>query len=246
MVNYLILILIVAVVTIVGGGAGYLIYLKVRPKKRFFSARVYTIAEGRSVKKLKKGGRIRLHDLNPYAMDIVEVVKKKVGVVTRLKGLKKIIGDIDPEVVENWSKDNKVVNCIYNKGEILLLKKRFDKENNALIFDPLPQSRVNLIKTEIRERQNRLKDEKDLLAAVTPWIVAGIIMVGLVACSWIMTEGYLKISTTNANAASANRKTMESAERTLTQVASTLSAISGTPTASIPTPNALGAQNDGS
>ena len=246
MVNYLILILIVAVVTIVGGGAGYLLWLKTRPKKRHFSAKIYTIAEGRSIKRLKKGGNIKLHDLNPYAMDIVEVIQKKAGVITRLKGLKKIISDIDPEVVENWGKDSKVVNCVYNKGEILILKKRFDKDNNTLIFDPLPQSRVNLIKTEIRERQNRLKDEKDLLAAVTPWIVAGIIMVGLVACSWIMTEGYLKISTASASAANENRKTIESAERTLTQVASTLSAISGTPTASIPTPSNLGAQNNGS
>ena len=71
-------------------------------------------------------------------------------------------------------------------------------------------------------------------------------MVGLVACSWIMTEGYLKISAASASAANENRKTIESAERTLTQVASTLSAISGTPTASIPTPSNLGAQNNGS
>jgi len=238
--------LITAVVTLIGGGAGYLIWLKTRPKKRFYTAKIYTIAEGRSLKRLKNGGKIRLNDLNPFSTDVIEVAERKAGKVTRLKGLKKIINEVPPGVVENWGKDTKIVNCVYHQDEIFILKKRYDKENNTLIFDPLPQSRVNLIKTEIRERQNRLKDEKDLLAAVTPWIVAGIIMVGLVACAWIMTEGYLKISASNKGAANQNRLAIESAERTYTQIASSLIAVSGTPTGTIPIPNDLGAQNDGS
>jgi len=244
MVNFLIVGLITGLVTLVGGGAGYLIWLKSRPKKKHYTAKIYTIAEGKSFKRLKKGGSIKLNELTPYGTDSVEILNRKGITVTRLKGLKKIISSIPPGSVENWGKDEKIVNLIYHKSEIHILKKRFDQENNLLIFDPLPQSRVNMIKTEIIERHNRLKDDKDLLAAVTPWIVAGIIIVGLIAVSWITTEGYIKIANSNRGAAEDNRIAMESAQSTLTEVTSVLMAVSGTPSAKVPEPNDLGPQND--
>jgi len=115
-----------------------------------------------------------------------------------------------------------------------LLKMKF---NNS-------ETKVRGIKTEIIERHNRLKDDKDLLAAVTPWIVAGIIIVGLIAVSWITTEGYIKIANSNRGAAEDNRIAMESAQSTLTEVTSVLMAVSGTPSAKVPEPNDLGPQND--
>jgi len=237
---------VTALVSIVGIALGYLVWLKTRPKKKAYNARIYTLTEGRSLKKLKNGGKIRLNELIPYGHDTIEVLNQKGISITRLKGLKKVINSVPPGSVEKWGKDERIVNLVYHLGEVYIMKKRFDLDNNLMIFDPLPQSRVNMIKTEITLRQNRLKDEKDLLAAVTPWIVAGIIMVGLVACAWIMTEGYLKISESNANAAAENRKTIEVAAGITQEIYSNIAAMSGIPRATIPEPHDLGAQDDGS
>ena len=63
-----------------------------------------------------------------------------------------------------------------------------------MIFDPLPHSRVNLIKSEMAIRKDRLQKEKDVLQAITPWIVAGITVLGLVAVAYVVISGLIKIS----------------------------------------------------
>lgn len=55
-----------------------------------------------------------------------------------------------------------------------------------------------MIKNEMAIRKDRLHSQKDILQAITPFIVAGICMVGLVCLMYIGIQGMVKMSE-NAN-----------------------------------------------
>lgn len=199
MVNILAVIAVSFIVFAIGGGLGYFIYLRTRPMKQTWKANVYQVSEGARQAKLlgKKGGlaSLTLHDLKPYSKDILEKVEKDAGVVIfRLQKLKKVTPAVEGDVVEYWGKEDKCVDVLLEGGQCTLLKKGYDKETGEKIFQPMRHSRVNLIKSEITLRKDRLSKEKDILQAITPWIVTGICIIGLVAISYIMISGFVEMS----------------------------------------------------
>ena len=192
-------ILVTIAVTVVGGGVFYFLYLKTRPKKETWSAKVYQIGEGvREPKRNKKGEIItpfKIQDLRPYATDILEKIDKEPGItIYRLQKLNKTTPAVTGDVVDYWGEGKKEVMVLLHKGSCTLLKKGYAKETGEIIFDPLSHSRINIIKGEMAIRKDRLTKEKDILQAITPWIVAGICMLGLVALAYIMVEGFIQIS----------------------------------------------------
>lgn len=198
MVNLVGLVIATAVVCIVGGIGGYFIWLKTRPKKEIWHARVYQLSDGIRSPRMAKGeivGNLKLQDLRPYAMDILEKVEKEKGIVVYyLQKLNKTTPAVESDVVEYWGEGKKEVSVLLDKGGCTLLKKGYDKESGEAIFDPLPHSRINLIKSEMAVRKNRLQKEKDILQAITPWIVAGICMLGLVAIAYVQVDGFIQVS----------------------------------------------------
>ena len=86
------------------------------------------------------------------------------------------------------------VSVLWQKDGCTLLKKGYDDKTGQLIFDPLPHSRTNIIKGELTERKGRLQQEKDILQAITPWIVAAICMFGLIAITYVSISGFIEIS----------------------------------------------------
>ena len=88
-----------------GGGLGYLIFLKTRPKKETWNARIYQLGEGVREPKRDKEGKIitdiKLQDLKPYGKDILEKVEKGKGItVWRLQKLNKTTPAVEGDVVE--------------------------------------------------------------------------------------------------------------------------------------------------
>ena len=61
---------VTAAVTIIGGGLGYFLYLRTRPKKETWSARIYQLGEGVREPRINKEGKIisnlRLNDLRKW------------------------------------------------------------------------------------------------------------------------------------------------------------------------------------
>ena len=244
MVNFLYIILATIFVTIVGGGIAYLIYVQTRPKKEVWKAKVYQLGEGVTPPKTDKDGNIlsdiSLKDLIPYARDKLEKVEKAHGVIIyRLQKLNKATPAVESGVVDYWGKDYKEVNVLLHKGGCTLLKKGYDFVGGGLIFNPLSHSRINLIKSEMAIRKDRLQKEKDILQAITPWVVAGIMALALVAIAYVMISGFVKISD---NLESSVEKYNELIVKP-SQVASATSPVSpGTPATRQP----LGSQNNGS
>jgi len=184
---------------IAGGGIGFLVFIKTRPKKETWNAKIYQLGEGiREPKKDKNGNiivNIKLQDLKPYAKDILERVEKGKGItVYRLQKLNKTTPAVEGDVVEYWGEKHKEVSVLMEKSGCTLMKKGYDKETGEMIFNPLPYSRVSLVKSELTIRKDRLAKEKDILQAITPWIVAGICMFGLVAITYITIQGMITVS----------------------------------------------------
>ena len=193
------IIIIIVIITIVGGGGGYLIWLYTRPKKETWIAKIYQLGKGvREPIKDKKGNivsELKVQDLIPFAKDILYKIDKEHGTTYyELQKLKKTTPSPEDGTVDYWGKGKREVSVLYQKDGCTLLKKGYDKTTGEVIFDPLPHSRVNIIKGEMGLRKDRLHSSKDILTAITPWIVAGICIVGLIGISYIQSEAYIKVS----------------------------------------------------
>ena len=210
------LILNVVIATIIvsglGGGAFYLLWLKTRPKKETWTAKIYRLGEGIRDPEVKDGkviSELRLQDLQPYALDTLEKVEKAPGItIFKLQKLHKTTPAVEGDVVDYWGEGKKEVNVLIHKGQCTLLRRGYHKESGELIFNPLPHSRINLIKSEMAIRKDRLQKEKDIMQAITPWIVTGICMLGLVAIAYTMVSGFVEMSEHFENAVLDSDKTL--------------------------------------
>ena len=188
------------IVTIIGGGAGYLIWLKTRPKKQAWRAKVYQLSEGIREEDIKDNDgnvitSLKLKELKPYHKDVVERIVKEHGmVVFRLQKLNKVIDCVNESDVEYWGEGKSEVSVLIDKGSCTLLKKGYDFERGQIIYNPLPHSRINVIKSEISIRKERIQKEKDILQAITPWIVTGVCVLGLIAIAYVLINGFVEVS----------------------------------------------------
>ncbi len=209
MVNILGIVIGTLVVTILGGGIGYWAWLRTRPKKQTWNAKVYQLGEGvRPPKVDQKTGKVlsnvQLQDLIPYSKDIIEKVDKEPGItIFRLQKMNKVSPPIESSMTEYWGEGDNEVSCLLAGDEIFLLKKGYDRTTGESVVQPISQSKMNLIKGEMSIRKDRLTKTKDILSAISPWIVAGICMIGLVMISYIMISGFIEVSE-NMESASQN------------------------------------------
>jgi len=213
MVNILAIVLGTVVVSGLGMAIGYLIWLKTRPKKMTWKARVYQPGKGIRPLITKDGkpvSKIRLVDLKPYTKDVIEKVERSPGItVYQLVKLEKSVPAVTTDAVEFWGEKEKEVSVLLEDENATILTKGYDKETGNLIFRPMPHSRINMIKGEVATRKDRLRREKSLLEAVTPFVVAGILAVSLFAIAYIIINGFVQMSENISNSqqiASANNK----------------------------------------
>jgi len=189
MVSILIVVGISIAIIAIGGSIGYFFFIFSRPKKETWNAIIYEASDA-----FRQDSGFKLHDLRPYAKDIIEKYEhSEGGTIYRLKKINKPLPGVDGNIVEYWGKDNKTIYVLKKNDTYTTLKRGYD-DKEGMVFEPMPHSKVNLIKSEIILRKSRLKKEKDILEAIAPWIIFGIAMISLVAIVYIITEGYVKIS----------------------------------------------------
>jgi len=197
--NLGILVLIVIFLTVIGGGVGYWIFIKTRPEKISWRARIYTIGDGvRPPKKDKNGNiisAISLSDLRPYGKDILQRVVKAHGVVIyRLLRLNAPTNEPTADCIDYWGPEDKEVNVIKVGDSYSVLNKGYDTKTGNIVFTPLSYETSSMLQNQVILRKNRLKQEKDILSQITPWIVTGIVMLSLVAVSWMMIQAFITMS----------------------------------------------------
>jgi len=199
MANILGIVITTLVILGVGGGGMYLIWLMTRPKKITWKAEVYQLGEGVKPPVKDKTGKVisnyLLSDLRPYTKDVVEKVEKDPGItIYNLVKLKKSVPAVTNDCVDYWGEKDKRVRVLVHEDSCTLLTSGYDRRTGTLVFRPLPHDRINMIKTEMAMRKDRMKKEKDILTAITPWIVVGIGMMGLVAITYFLADAYIEIN----------------------------------------------------
>ena len=199
MVNVIGIIVLSAAIFGLGGGGFYILWLITRPKKMTWKARVYQPQEGiKPPVKDKRGNTVsdyQISDLREFATDVIERVNKGVGItVHRLVKLQKVVPAVTGDVIENWGDKEKYVNVLFDGDACTLLTRGYDRTSGSKIFRPIPHDAANMIKTEVAIRQERLQAEKDVLQAITPWIIFGIAAVCIVALAYVLGSSWVDIS----------------------------------------------------
>jgi hypothetical protein len=194
----IILAIVIFVILAVGGGIGFWIWIASRPKKMTWDALIYQVGEGVIQKAKYKGKNIvnyKLSDLVPYTKDVIEKIEKKSGATYYwLQKLKKPVPVVTADCVEVWTQKEKVVRVLLEEDTCTLLKSGYDRITGSMLFRPMPHDRLNMIKTELSERKARIENTKDVLAAITPFVVVGIAMLGLVSIAYFIGQAGVQIA----------------------------------------------------
>lgn len=188
--------IITAIITTVGGGGAYLIWLKTRPKKMSWIAKCYQVGKGVRPAQIDKYGKtiseLRVNDLIPYIQDRLTRVEKAHGtIVYKLERLNLTTNAVTADLVDAWGKDKKEVHILIQGSTATLLSKGYDQKTGTELFQPMPRERIELIKSEILIKKDKLRKEKDILQAITPWIVAGICMLGLITIVYFLSNAHV-------------------------------------------------------
>ena len=188
--NIILIIGVTLVVVFAGGGLAYLLWILTRPKKMVWRAKIYEIGQG----SIKKDSGYSVKDLHPVGVDILEKITPDFGmVVYRLQRLNKTTPAVTSDCVENWGGKLKEVKVLLENDSCTLLKSGYD-EKGTEIFEPIPYETMNMIQHESAIKKHRIQNEKDILQAITPWVVTGISIIGLIFISYILANCFLELN----------------------------------------------------
>jgi len=225
--NILALVIAIATVFVIGGGGFLWLWIKMQPKKIYWNAICYTVGEG--IKKIEKdqhGNAIQpfeLKDLMPYHEDVLVKEEKAHGITLfRLKGLNLTTNPVTGDVVQVW-KNKKIVHVLIEKEQATLLRMGYDAKSGEAIFKPMPRERIEMLSNQIIVKKERYQENKDTLSKITPFIVAGIWIIGLIVGTYFIANGWIRSADTNAEAAnimaSATIKSSENYREALLSIA---------------------------
>jgi len=197
--EYMTMFKIIIIFMLFFGGAGYLIYIKSRSKKQKWTAYIYQLGAGVREENYKdKNGKIlgnlKLKDLKPYAKDVLVKEQLAHGVTTHtLKRLGITTNTVTADMVEVWGKE-KFVRVLIVENTATILKVGYDKDFGETVFRPEKREKVEHMTSEMNLQNERYKPEKDILTAISPWIIALIICGTLLGSIYIGGEAGVKIS----------------------------------------------------
>jgi hypothetical protein len=181
----------------IGGGIGWFLWYKAKPKARTWIARCYTLSEGiqnRRVleKKRATNYNIKLKDLKPYTIDTLKKITGKTDTIYKLVKQNLTTGAVTADMVDYWGKDKREVNVLISGDTATLMKKSFDYELGEIIFRPMDRERIEMIKSEMAVQTARYEETKGLLASVLPWVAVGFIAMALVATAYFQADVWIK------------------------------------------------------
>jgi len=212
--GYLMIVFLTVLVTVVGGGGFYLLRLMFKPKIMAWNAEVFQLAEGIQPPDKDKDGNyisdLRLSDLRPYTKDVLQRIERDKGIVVYLlKKLRKATPPVNSNVVEYWGAKDKRVKVLLDGETCTLLRSGYDRKTSKYVFKPLPADRVNLIKGEINDRNERIKEKKTLAQQIIPAVITGMIIVGAMLSIYLVADGYVKVSDNLVRASEINAEAMK-------------------------------------
>jgi len=185
----------------IGGGGFYWLWVRSRTKKITYDARIYEVSGELTPLRDPEGLIIQQLDLKvlkPYATDIIERVELGHKITTyRLIKLNRPVPEVTAECITFWGKNKREINVLKDGDNFTLMRMGCDKNRN-LVFEPLPYDLSNMLLNQYSLKEERYQKEKNALQAITPWIIAGVVMMGLVMLGYVLGESWIKVSENNA------------------------------------------------
>ena len=167
-----------------------LLYFKTRPKKVLWTAEVYRRSE--STFTTKTGS---LSKLDYVGDDVLEKIDDESGkILYRLIGLNRTTPAPSGDCIIRLKDGKEKVKVLLDGENATLLKSGYDYVSGLEVFNPIPYDRMNLVGNNIQVKKNRIKQKKDILTAITPLIVVGIGMMGLVAVTYFLAGASIDVS----------------------------------------------------
>jgi len=195
MASIILFFLMIFIILTVGGLGFYLIFIKSRPKTRNWIAKCYQMGDGVKPKIRDNKGKIlldiKLNDLIPLKKDRLIKTETKDGISYMLSQQKITTNAVTADMVEDWG-DDKEVHVLIMNDQASVLKKGIHKESTKVIFNPMERERVDLIVSDITHKKDRMRQEKNIWQQITTWIVAGILMLGMVSGIFLTVDGQVK------------------------------------------------------
>lgn len=205
-------------------GGGYFLWIKTRPKSISWKADVYIEGGGKleditDFKGKLIEGQMQMKGLRPYTQDVIERVEMGQGkVVYKLVKLNRTTPQINEDCVDYWGADNKRVAVLIKGETCTLLRKGFNPaadEKGNLVFDPMPYEKINMITNQMAIKRDNIFKEKDILAAVLPYVAVVASVIGLVAIGWVMGSSYVDMSENFKEAQEHNDEALIKASQTM-------------------------------
>jgi len=192
MVNLYMIIGITVVATLFAMAIGWLIYIKTRPKNISWTARCYQISEGTIPPEKDEEGNIvfnaELNPLIPYIEDTLVKIEKDNATIYKLSRLNMTTNAVTADMVDNWGEKGKYVDVLVKGSTATVMKKAYSKDIETKVFKPMSRERIELIKSEITIKKNRMKDEKNVLLAALPYIALVVSCVMLFGITYLIVD----------------------------------------------------------
>lgn len=179
-----------------GMGGSYLVWLKLQRKKHFWNARVYRLGDAIRVLRDRDGkivNKIKLKQLIPYRTDKVLREENKKGTYYRLAGIDVPVNEVTGPCEEEWGDKSKWVSVLVEGEQGSILKPGYDRDGNK-VFQPTPIDELNLIMQQSTMRKDRHAQQRDILQALVPYVVAGISMLALLGIVYFMVNGQIEMN----------------------------------------------------
>ena len=133
----------------------------------------------------------------PFATYIIAKIEKAPGVtIYRLQKLNKTVPPVDEgtNVVDNFPGGKREVCVLIQGGQCTLMKKGYDFTNGSVIFTPVPYNNMMMVTDNIENRTKKYNNEKDILQAITPYIVTALCLLTIVGLGYINSSAQTKIT----------------------------------------------------
>lgn len=201
------------IITGIGVGGVWWFYLRTRTKKITYSANIWEATGEVSDIRDEKGNIIKqipLKALQPYAKDMIEKVDLQHKITTyRLVGHNRVVPEVKAEHITYWGKDERVVNVLKDGDNFTLMRVGYDNLTGTKVFQPVPYDRANMMLNQYAVKEERFQKEKDILQAITPWVVAALLFLSIVASSYFLGQAWIETSVNHKEAAEDYRLGMQ-------------------------------------
>ena len=186
-------VLTIITISIIVAGFAFWMYGRSKPKRVGYVAKVH-----------KQVGTGKNAETKLFVKDFLFRENPAANIVHwRLEKLRLLLPfEPSPEMIEEEGKE-RVLNLLLKRGQLTILKKRYDDTNDSQIFEAFDYDKYSFCETKRTHELKRLETQKNPLELITKWIVVALTMFGLIGVSYVQAEGWVN-SSENLLAASEN------------------------------------------